>query len=172
MGTEHAPFWLVAQYLNQLHHRIALRNIYKFVTNKLHLLSTSTCVHYLPTIIFKEYQYFWDILYICYMLYSLSCVSGKKYNDNRPLKLLCIVLYKNIIIIIIIIIIFVFFVIIFMPDIYNYIPETNHVSRVESIAAVLYLQYVLHVILFRPWKVYYYYYYTTQWNILHSNILK
>jgi hypothetical protein len=29
---------------------------------------------------------------------------------------------------------------------YNYIPETNHISRVYSVAAVLYLQFVLHVI--------------------------
>ena len=28
----------------------------------------------------------------------------------------------------------------FMQGIYNYIPETNHVSRVYSVAAVLYLQ--------------------------------
>jgi len=30
----------------------------------------------------------------------------------------------------------------------NYIIETNHVSRVYSVAAVLYLQFVLHVMLF------------------------
>jgi len=35
-----------------------------------------------------------------------------------------------------------------MQGIYNYIPETNHVSRVYSVAAVLYLQFVLHVMLF------------------------
>ena len=29
-----------------------------------------------------------------------------------------------------------------------YIPETNHVSRVYSVAAVLYLQFVLHSVLF------------------------
>ena len=34
-----------------------------------------------------------------------------------------------------------------MHCIYNYIPETGHVSRVHSIAAVLYLQFVLHVLL-------------------------
>ena len=38
----------------------------------------------------------------------------------------------------------------FMQDIYYYIPETNLVSRVYSVAVVLYLQFVLHVILFRP----------------------
>ena len=36
-----------------------------------------------------------------------------------------------------------------MQGIDNYIPETNHVSRVCSVAAVLYLQFVLHVMLFR-----------------------
>jgi len=41
----------------------------------------------------------------------------------------------NIIIIIIIIIL----VITFMQVIYYYIPETNHVSRVHSVVAVLYL---------------------------------
>jgi len=34
--------------------------------------------------------------------------------------------------------------------IYNYAPETYHVSRVYSVAAVLYLQSVLHVMLFCP----------------------
>jgi len=37
-----------------------------------------------------------------------------------------------------------------MQAIYNYIPETNQVSRVYSVAAVLYLQFVLHVVLCRP----------------------
>ena len=41
-----------------------------------------------------------------------------------------------------------------MQGIYNYIPETNRVSTVYSIAAVLYLQSVLHVILFRPWNMF------------------
>ena len=36
-----------------------------------------------------------------------------------------------------------------MQGIYSYIPETNHVSTVYSIAAVPYLQFVLHVKLFR-----------------------
>ena len=42
--------------------------------------------------------------------------------------------------IIIIIIIIIMPVIIFMQAIYNYIPETNHVSTVYTVAAVLYLQ--------------------------------
>jgi hypothetical protein len=37
----------------------------------------------------------------------------------------------------------------FMQGIYIHIPETNHVSRAYSVAAVLYLQFVLHVILCR-----------------------
>jgi hypothetical protein len=56
------------------------------------------------------------------------------------------------IIIIIVVVVFVFvvvviYVIIFMQGIYN-IPATNHVSRVCNVAAVLYLQFVLHVMLF------------------------
>ena len=38
----------------------------------------------------------------------------------------------------------------FMQGIYSYIPETNHVCRVYRVAAILYLQFVLHVMLFRP----------------------
>jgi len=34
-----------------------------------------------------------------------------------------------------------------MHGIYSYTPETNHVSRVYSVGAVLYLQFVLHVML-------------------------
>ena len=50
-----------------------------------------------------------------------------------------------IIIIIIIVIIIVAILIIFLRDIYNYIPETNHTYRVYIVAAVLYLQFLLHV---------------------------
>jgi hypothetical protein len=56
--------------------------------------------------------------------------------------------------IIIIIIIIVILVITFMLGIYNYIPETNHVSVIYSVAAVLYLQSVLHVTLFRSWNMF------------------
>ena len=35
-----------------------------------------------------------------------------------------------------------------MQDIYNYIPETNHVYRVHIVTATRYLQFVLHVMLF------------------------
>jgi hypothetical protein len=51
-----------------------------------------------------------------------------------------------------IIIIIVILVITFMQVIYNYVPETYRVSRVYSAAAVLYLQSVLHVMLFLPMK--------------------
>jgi len=36
-----------------------------------------------------------------------------------------------------------------MHGIYNYIPETNHVSGVYSVTAVLCLQFLLHEMLFR-----------------------
>ena len=37
----------------------------------------------------------------------------------------------------------------FMQGIYNYEHATNHVCRVYSVATVLHLQFVLHVMLFR-----------------------
>ena len=52
-------------------------------------------------------------------------------------------------IIIIIIITITIIIITFMQGIYNYIPETNHVSSAHSVAAVLYLQFLLHVLLLR-----------------------
>ena len=42
------------------------------------------------------------------------------------------------------------FVVIFIQSVYNYIPATNHVSRICSVAAVLYLLLVLLVMLFGP----------------------
>ena len=46
---------------------------------------------------------------------------------------------------------------------YLQLPETNHVSRVYSAAAVLNLQFVLHAMLFRMLNMFstftYYYYY-------------
>jgi hypothetical protein len=48
-----------------------------------------------------------------------------------------------------IIIIYYYYYYHFMHGIYNYIPETSNVSRVHNFAAMLYLQVVLHVMLFR-----------------------
>jgi len=44
-----------------------------------------------------------------------------------------------------------------MQGIYNYIPETNNVSRVFSVAVILCLQLMLHVKLFRLFNVLYIY---------------
>ena len=44
-----------------------------------------------------------------------------------------------------------------MQGIYSYTPETNHVYSVNSVAAVLYLQFVLHVMLFDVKCVLYFY---------------
>jgi hypothetical protein len=51
------------------------------------------------------------------------------------------------IIIIIIITLYYIIFITFVPCIYSYIPETNHVSRVYSVQLFPYLQFVLHVTL-------------------------
>ena len=45
----------------------------------------------------------------------------------------------------------------YMHDIYNYVPETNHVSSVHSVAAALYLQFMLHVMLLPMLNVLYFY---------------
>jgi hypothetical protein len=44
-----------------------------------------------------------------------------------------------------------------MQGIYNYIPETSHGSRVYSFAAILYLQFMLHVILYPMLNILYFY---------------
>ena len=41
-------------------------------------------------------------------------------------------------------------VVTYMQGIYNYTPETNHISRIYSVSAVLYLQFVLLVMFFHP----------------------
>jgi hypothetical protein len=45
----------------------------------------------------------------------------------------------------------------FMQGIYNYIPETNHVSRAYSVATMLYLQFMVHVIFSHMLIVLYFY---------------
>jgi len=41
-----------------------------------------------------------------------------------------------------------------LRGIYNSIPEINHGSRVYSVVAILYLQYVYNVMLIRPWNMF------------------
>ena len=67
----------------------------------------------------------------------------------------------TIITIIIIIIIIIIPVITFMHVIYSNVPETTPVSTVHSVAAVLYLQFALHVMLFRPLQCVLYLYIST-----------
>ena len=44
----------------------------------------------------------------------------------------------------------------FMQGIYNYIPEANHISRVYGVATVLWLQYLVHEMLFPMFNVLYF----------------
>ena len=53
-----------------------------------------------------------------------------------------------IIVVVVIVVIIIILVISSMQGIYNYIPETNCVSWVYTVATVLHLQFVLHVNLF------------------------
>jgi len=48
------------------------------------------------------------------------------------------------------------FVIIFMQGSYNFIPNTNHVSRVHSFAAIVYLRFLAHVMLFPIFNILYF----------------
>jgi len=52
------------------------------------------------------------------------------------------------------IIIIIIFVLTFMQGIYNNVPEINHISTVFNVAAVLYLQSVLHEILFHKRNIF------------------
>jgi len=76
---------------------------------------------------------------------SIYCVYPTE-TGRSILRYFVVVAASAIVIIIIIIIIT---TTISMQGIYNYVPETNHVSRVYSVASVLCLQFVLHVTLFR-----------------------
>jgi hypothetical protein len=44
-----------------------------------------------------------------------------------------------------------------MQGIYNYIPEANHFSKVYKVAAILWLEFMLYVILFPMINVSYFY---------------
>jgi hypothetical protein len=63
--------------------------------------------------------------------------------------IIIIIIIIIIITIIIIIIISITLIVTCVLGIYNYTPEINRVSKVNSVAAVLYLQFILHVMLFR-----------------------
>jgi hypothetical protein len=44
-----------------------------------------------------------------------------------------------------------------MRDIYNYIPETNYISSMYGVVAILSLQFIIHVMLFATINVLYFY---------------
>jgi len=54
----------------------------------------------------------------------------------------------------IVIVIIITFVTMIVQGVYKCIPETDLASRVYTVAAVLYLQFVLHVMLFRMLNIY------------------
>ena len=77
------------------------------------------------------------------MVYSFAAILHLLFTLHVMLFPMLIILYFYIIIIIII------FAIAFMQGIYNNIRQTRRVARVHSVTAFLYLQFVLHVMLFR-----------------------
>ena len=60
---------------------------------------------------------------------------------------------------------FITVVVTFMQGIYNYVPETNRGSGVYCVAAVLWLQYMVPVLLFAMLNVLYFY-----MNTFHSSV--
>jgi hypothetical protein len=52
---------------------------------------------------------------------------------------------------------FLLLLVIFMRGVHNYVPQTNHVTTVCSVAAVLQLHFMLHVMLFPMLNVLYLY---------------
>ena len=81
----------------------------------------------------------------CNVMYFLHC-SGTTFRKK---------------IVIIIIIIIIILVITYMYGIWNYLSEPNHVSRVYSVAAILFLQILLLVLWFRPWNYVLHFYVST-----------
>jgi len=84
---------------------------------------------------------------IVHFRFHISCISIH--------KLLCFNFFSaSFCTIIIISIIIIILVIASTHGIYNYIPETNHVATAHTVAAVLYLQSVLQLMLFLPWNMF------------------
>ena len=84
------------------------------------------------------------IIIIIIIIYPLLVIGWQSSGNSRSQEEIKVTYPSNLRIIIIIIIIIIFFIT-FIQVIYNYMPETNHVYRVHSFAAVRYLQFVLHV---------------------------
>ena len=80
----------------------------------------------------------------CYLCATL----GQYYANNFVLALGLSSQHVNKLELLLLLLLLLLFVIL-MHVIYNYINETNTVPRAHSAAAVLYLQSVLHVMLFR-----------------------
>ena len=55
------------------------------------------------------------------------------------------VLKPEVVLLLLLLLLLLYYIITYMQGIYKYIVETNHVCRVHSVAAVLYLQFMLHV---------------------------
>ena len=95
------------------------------------------------------------------MFIGLQCCSYSAFaicaTCNVIFHVKILYFYIIIIIIIIIIVIIIIFVIAFMQGIYNNITQTHRVSNCILYCRFLYLQFVLHVMLFRAWNVSYFY---------------
>jgi len=64
-----------------------------------------------------------------------------------------------------------YYVITFMQGIDNYTPEANQISRMYNVAALLWLQFMIHAMLFPMISAYYYYYYYYYYHHHHHHHL-
>jgi len=58
-----------------------------------------------------------------------------------------------------------------MQGIDNYTPEANQISRMYNVAALLWLQFMIHAMLFPMISAYYYYYYYYYYHHHHHHHL-
>ena len=134
---------------------LALRDsVSKFPLLRLIFISATGDIHMFANY-FNNCPVFCGSVYmLCLLLYILCQNSFIYFSIILPQHIFDMWLHLRHIFIIIISSSAIILVIPFMQGIYNYIPEINCFSRVCSVAAVLYLQFVLHVMSFRLWNMF------------------
>ena len=75
---------------------------------------------------------------ICAVAFLTLCIPIERYLHFRVFSVSFLITYQLLLLL----------VIIFMQGIYTYIPETSHVPRACSVAAILWLQFMVQVIYF------------------------
>jgi hypothetical protein len=82
-----------------------------------------------------------------FISYQQTILSWDELLEMYTSERVCQIIKENSWLIIIIIVIIII-IICYYVEFYNYIPETNHVSRTYNVADILWFQFVVHVMLF------------------------